>query len=184
MRSQRTPVGGLRFPALPEIRDFLDTYVAGSTPLPYKEIFDKVGVDYVENGTMEQYSLVINQSNLTVKQHNGAPMLAIAHADNLDALGKAIGLKTGDILIGMNGRDIPPLGPEINTFMNEQYQSLGSLETFSFKVLREVDGEVKEMELSAPNQKVAVPVPVVLKLNENASEKQLKMRSYWLEPRA
>ncbi len=166
----------------PEIGEFLKTHVAGPTPLPYQEIFDKVGVNYIEGGTQKQYSMVISQQTITVKPYNGVPSLAISSADNLDALGKALGLQTGDILVKMNGEKIPPLGPEIQTFFGEQYVGLANLETFSFTVAREVDGEMKEIKLSAPNQQVDVPVPVVLELNEEASAEQLKMRKFWLEP--
>jgi predicted metalloprotease with PDZ domain len=166
----------------PEIKDFLNTYIAGPTPLPYQEIFNKVGVNLIENGTQEQYSLVIAQNTITVKPYKGVPMLAIADADALDDLGKAIGLQTGDILIKMNGEEIPPLGPEINNFMGSQYQRLAQLENFSFTVAREVDGETKMIDLSAPNQKVKVPVPLALEFAENPSATQLKMRQFWLEP--
>ncbi|GAB5554091.1 MAG: peptidase M61 [Saprospiraceae bacterium] len=166
----------------PAIDSFLQTYVAGSTPLPYEAIFDKVGVDLVTDGTMEQYSLVIAQNTITVKPYNGVPMLAIANADALDDLGKALGLETGDVLIKMNGKEIPALGPEINNFMNEQYMGLAELENFSFTVAREIDGENKLIELITPNRKVAVPVPLMLEFNTEATPEQLRLRKFWLEP--
>lgn len=166
----------------PAVDSFLQTYVAGSTPLPYEAIFDKVGVDIVTDGTVQQYSLVIAQNTITVKPYNGVPMLAIANADALDQLGQALGLETGDVLIKMNGKEIPPLGPEINNFMNEQYMGLEQLDNFSFTVAREMDGETKVIELITPNQKVDVPVPLMLKFNPAPSPEQLKMRKFWLEP--
>ena len=166
----------------PEIDSFLQTYVAGSTPLPYEEIFDKVGVNLVTDGTMKQYSMVIAQNTITVKPYKGVPSLAIANAEALDELGQALGLETGDVLIKMNGKTIPPLGPEINDFMNEQYQSLAELDNFSFTVAREVDGETKEIELITPNRMVDVPVPLMLEFNQKPSPEQLKMRKFWLEP--
>lgn len=166
----------------PEVREFLNTYVAGETPLPYDEIFDQVGVEVKTDGTTKQYTIVLSQSNITVTQHDGKQMLAIGNEEGLDEMGKALGLKKGDILIKMNGDEFPPLGPEINNFVTEQFQKLPGLETMSFTVLRDVDGEKKEMTLSAPNRQVDVPAPLSLAFKANASAEQLKLRKFWLEP--
>ena len=166
----------------PEIGEFLNTYVAGSTPLPYKEIFEKVGVELSNSGTQKQWSLGFGQSNISVVQHNGEQRLAIANEGSLNELGKGLALQNGDIVMKMNGIEMPPLGPEIQNFLAEQVQMLPELETFTYTVLREVDGEKKEVKLSAPNKQVDVPTPVGLSFMENPTEAQLKLRKYWLEP--
>ncbi len=165
----------------PEIKDFIETYISGKTPIPYKEVMEKVGIDLVTDGSTKQYTLVISQSNIAIKQHDGKPTLAIGNEDALDDMGRALGLKKDDILIKMNGETIPPLGPDINAFFGEQYQKIsGGLETMSMTVLRDVDGELKEVELSAPNKQVDVPSPLTLKFTENPTEKQLALRKHWI----
>lgn len=77
----------------PEIGEFFETYVAGSETIPYKEIFDKVGVDVVDNGTTRQFSLIFNQSNITLADYDGKQMLAISNESGLDEMGKNLGLK-------------------------------------------------------------------------------------------
>ncbi|MCO6357559.1 peptidase M61 [Roseivirga pacifica] len=166
----------------PEIGEFLNTYVAGSTPIPYKEIFEKVGVEMTNNGTQKQWSMGFGQTNISVVQHNGEQRLAIANDGSLNSLGQALGLKNGDIVLKMNGITMPPLGPEIQAFLSEQAQMLPELETFTYTVLREVDGKKQEVKLSAPNKQVDVPTPVGLRFMENPTEAQLKLRKYWLEP--
>ncbi len=165
----------------PEIGDFLNTYVAGNEPLDYEEIFDQVGVDVIVNGTTKQYSIVLNQSNIAVIEHDGGPVLSIGNDQAMDEMGKAIKLKKGDIILKMNGDDFPAVGPEINTFITDQFSKIPQLETFSFTVLREVEGEMKEVFLSAPNQQVDIPTPLALAFNLGASPEQLKLRRYWLE---
>jgi len=165
----------------PEIRDFLNTYVAGNTPIAYKEVFDQVGVDVILNGTTKQYSIVLNQSNIQVIQHEGKPYLSIGNDQAMDDMGRALKLQNGDILIKMNGEQFPPLGPEINTFITDQFSKIPQLETFTFTVLRDIDGEKKEIVLSAPNQQVEVPTPLALEFNLGATPEQLKLRRYWLE---
>ena len=77
----------------PKIGEFLNTYVAGNTPLNYEEIFEQVGVDVLKNGTQKQYSLIISQAAIAVTPYKGAQMLAIGNENALDAMGKSLGLK-------------------------------------------------------------------------------------------
>ncbi|HEY9116530.1 MAG TPA: peptidase M61, partial [Roseivirga sp.] len=101
----------------PEIRSFFETYVAGGTPLPYKDIFEKVGVSVADGQTRKQYSLIINQSNIGLGKYEDKDMLIIANEGALDEMGKALGLKKGDIIIKMNGEDFPAYGPELTPFL-------------------------------------------------------------------
>lgn len=165
----------------PEVREFLNTYVAGNKPLDYKEIFDQVGVDVVLDGTRKQYSIVLNQSNIKVVQHDGKPFLSIGDDQAMDDMGRALKLQNGDILLKMNGESFPDLGPEINTFITAQFSKIPQIETFTFTVIRELDGEKKEIVLSAPNQQIDVPTPLSLEFNLGASVEQLNLRRYWLE---
>ena len=166
----------------PEIGEFLNTYVAGDKSLPYSEIFEKVGVDVIDNGTVKQYSLIFNQSNITLAEYEGNQMLAIANESGLDEMGKALGLKKGDIVLVMNGDNMPAYGPDLQNFIGTQYQKIPSLETYSMTVWREVDGVGQKVELSAPNKQIDIQIPLALRFTENATEDQLKLRKYWLEP--
>lgn len=165
----------------PEVEEFLNTYVAGNKPLDYKEVFDQVGVDVVLDGTRKQYSLVLNQSNIKRSEYNGVPAMAIGNDLAMDDMGRSLKLKKDDILLKMNGDSLPPYGPGINAFMADQISKIPNLETFTFTVLREVEGEMKEIVLSAPNQQVDVPSPLSLEFNLGASVEQLNLRRYWLE---
>lgn len=167
----------------PEIGEFINTYIAGSTPLPYKEIFDKVGVEILTNGTKKEYSLIINQQSINFPEYNGKRMLGIGNIAALDEMGKSLNLENGDIIIKMNGDELPDLGPEINNFMGAQFQKIPTLETMTITVLRDVDGEKKEITLSAPNKQIEVPVAMKLAFMENPSDEQLKLRGFWLKPK-
>jgi len=165
----------------PEIGEFFATYVAGNQPLPYKEIFAEVGVD-LKAGTSMENTLVISNNNIAVAQYEGEQRIAMGNVSNLDEVGKELGLESGDIIIEMNGKKFPPLGPELQAFVQEQQQIIPDLETFTMKVIREVDGEQKEVELSARYRKVEVDLPPTLSFKEDATEEQKQLRKYWLEP--
>lgn len=165
----------------PEIGEFFATHVAGNEPLPYAELFREVGVNFQESGTAKTYSLGVNQANITVAQHEGKQMLAIFNSQSLDEMGKALGLKDGDILYKMNGEEMPELS-QIQGFIAEQVQNLPNLENFTYVVLREVDGAKREIELSAENKQIEVPAPFRISFDPEASEAQLALRKVWLEP--
>lgn len=166
----------------PEIRTFFDNYVAGGTPLPYQDIFEKVGVMVADGQTRKQYSLIINQSNIGLGRYEGKDMLNISNEGALDEMGKALGLKKSDIIIKMNGEDFPAYGPELTPFLGNQVQKIPGLETFTVTVWREIDGVGEAIELSAPNRQIEIKLPQELKFMDNASAEQLKLRDYWLKP--
>ena len=163
----------------PEIEDFFNTYVAGSGPLPYEEIFAKVGVELSTTQTAKQWSILINQSVITVGMYEGKQMLAIQNEQALDPLAQEIGLKDGDIILSYFGKDLNLT--DINGFFGEVMMNLPTKESYDIKVARLVDGEWTEVELSTPNRQIDVPLPLSLVFSENPTAEQLKLRKYWLE---
>ena len=139
-----------------------------------------MGVEISTTGTTKQWSIAITQNVIGFGQYNGQPTLSIQNQDALDDLGKGLGLENGDVLLKYFGKDIP-VGPAINEFLGEIYGMLPQEDTFRMTVAREVDGEMKEIELTTPNRQVDIPVPLSLVFTENPTEEQLKLRKYWLE---
>lgn len=165
----------------PEIEEFFNTYVAGSTPFPYNEIFEKVGVELSTTGTTKQWSILINQSVIGFGQYNGKPAIKIQNEENLDDLAKELGIQNDDILLEYFGKPIS-VGPEINEFFGEIFGKLPSEDTYRVKVARMADGEMTEIELSAKNRQIEVPVPISLVFTEAPTEEQLRLRKFWIEP--
>ena len=165
----------------PEIGEFFSTYVAGDSPLPYDEVFATVGLELL-SGKIEQHTIVLNNSNVAIAEYEGEQRIAMGNVSNLDAIGQELGLKSGDIILAINGRDFPPLGPEIQAFIQGQNELIQTIDTFTMKVLREVDGEKKELTLSTPNRKVEIDLPPTLRFAAEPTEQQLQLRKYWLEP--
>ena len=99
----------------PEIGEFLKKYVGGSEKLPLKEIFDIVGVNYIEKFISPDVNLGLESNAVTITQGEGSPKLAISNVEALNAQGKLLGFKEGDILLKINGELIP---------YNQQFQQL------------------------------------------------------------
>lgn len=157
----------------PEVGDFFDTYVAGSTPIPYEEYFEKVGIEYTDKLTIEVLTFGFGNEHVAMADQG---RIAIRNEETLDAFGQALGLKDGDIILKMDGKDMPPLGPEIQSFIMDIRNNLEEDKEFSITVER--DGE--EVLLKAKNFKVPKDQLAVLRPDPTAGEEKKKIRDIWL----
>lgn len=165
----------------PEIGEFLKRYVGGPEKLPLKETFELVGVNFFPELTILELSLGLENNSVTVTQVNGKPMLAIASEAALNDQGKALGLKTGDVLVKINGETIPDLGPDLGTFIGKHQQGLAEGNTLSFGVLRKNEaGELQEVELKSTVKKVERKKKFVITFNENPTPEQAALRDSWI----
>lgn len=159
----------------PEVGEFLNTYVGGDKPLPYAEIFEKVGVNYSAEEHYKAVDLGITQASIGVNPELRA--LFISNKDALNEFGKALGFENGDIILQINGDDMPPLGPELGAYLGQKQQELIVGEPYSYTVKR---GE-EEVTLTTTVIEIDKVRMHGLSINEDASEAQLKIRSSWLE---
>jgi len=160
----------------PEIGEFLSTYVGGTEPLPYKKVFEKVGVAYMANEKYMEVDLGIAQAMIGVNQENGT--LYMANENAFNDFTRALGFKEGDEIKQINGNDFPPLGPEIGPYLVARRAELIVGDSFSYTVLRDeeeviLEATVIEIEKSRLHQ---------VSFNENASDEQMKLRNAWLKP--
>ena len=160
----------------PEIKEFLTTYVGGNSPLPLEEIFEKVGVKYLAEEKYQAVDLGITQSIIGVNQQNGT--IFIRDEAGLNAFGKALGFKQGDVIKKINGQDFPPLGPEIGPFVAARQAELIEGNNFSYTVER--NGE--NIKLETPVIKIEQSRLHQVSFMENASDEQLNLRKAWLKP--
>ena len=163
----------------PEIRAFFTNYVEGPKPLPFNEIFELVGINYLEDGTIEDYSLGITQANVTVDMETSKIM--IQNEEYLDAQGMALGLKDGDIILAINGEDSPQLGPEIQVYIDNIMASMEEGNPYSMTVSRENNnGNREEVLLETSVILVEQEIGNSILPDENASARQLKIRNAWM----
>jgi predicted metalloprotease with PDZ domain len=165
----------------PEIGEFFNRYVKGIELLPLAEVFKDVGIKYTEQEEFEDYSLGLGNENVTVAEHEGKTKLQISTARDMNAMGKALGFKDGDILIKINGDSIPDLGPDFGPFIQKQNVSLPELKTLSYTVIRKDDkGESRIVDLTAPVTKIKMTRRHNVEPAEDATPEQLALRKTWL----
>jgi predicted metalloprotease with PDZ domain len=167
----------------PEIGNFLKTYVGGSEPLPFKEVFDYVGVDLLPEKPSKIYSIGYTQQALGVEDVDGVKRLKIANEAALSQQGISLGLKNGDVMMKINGKDMPPLGGDLFALLTQVRTNLKEGEELSYTVLRKDSAGVNQpTELKAPVAKIDFIEKDILSFNENPTNEQLATRKAWLTP--
>lgn len=84
----------------PEIRTFLTTYVAGSTPLPYDEFFGKMGVTQTKIQIPGNVFLKGQTPYITVNP--STKEIIVLPGIELNSFMKSLGLQGGDIILAIN----------------------------------------------------------------------------------
>lgn len=87
----------------PEILDFFDKYVEGSELLPFKEVFEKVGIKYNDSTVVKDVTMGNILRSLIIDQDSN---IVISDVSDLDAFGEKMGYKSGDIIRKINNDTI------------------------------------------------------------------------------
>lgn len=149
----------------PEIRPFFELYVRDTRPLPLRELFAHVGVEYIpEVQTGEMVASFGVQVGL--------------HGDRLAFVGvgdvaSECGLVAGDVLLSMDELDVTTATAQ-QAFV--KLHSLGADEPFDLRVRRGDD----EIEMTCAKKLVAKVDRHVLRFDPDATPEQLALREAWL----
>ena len=159
------------------IGEFLKKYVSGKDPIPYKDYFDLVGLDYVE----KQEGKAITFGGVTIGYDPATQGLIVAETDRMDDFGKALGYQQGDLLVKFNKKKLTvDNGKDVITSFIKNAKA-GS--TLKVEVLRRTpEGKLKKKKLKAKVEPVLVSQKFLLKPSSMATEKQLKIRKAWIGP--
>ena len=159
----------------PEIREFFADYVEGPKPLPYKEIFNLVGVNYVKSEKKSVFTL----GNISLNLDPGLDHVVITKVSEMNKFGKEMGYEKGDEIVSINGKELIPT--HYREFMHELFTNSKEGDELTMEVLRKDDnGNAETVTLKAPMMKIEGVVQNTLEFNPDASEQQLKLRKAWL----
>ena len=158
-----------------EIRYFLNNHVAGNKPLPYKETFAMVGLNYTDKKEEDQITL----GGISVGYNPTTQHLVVVNTDKLDAFGKKLKFKEGDEIITFNNRK---LGLDnMKDVLGSFIQNTKEGDKLVIEVLRkDKKGNESTKTLKAKVQKVKVTETDLLEINEKATEQQIAARKAWL----
>lgn len=160
----------------PAAQLFLEKYVGGPTPLPFTELFARVGVKYQSEKSVMEFNM--GSIGMTARD----TQLAIVSLDNMNAFGQTMGYKVGDVIQKINDRKISI--SNFNAWKNEWLQTVKTGDRFTVEVLRpNSKGKLKKKKLSAPIFQVENKVNNLLSFDPDADPVQLRLREAWLGAR-
>lgn len=153
----------------PEIQDFFDKYVTGSTPIPYDEFFSKVGL--YKKDVMSEVGYFLKGQTPYIRPNQETGEIVFREME-LNTFLKDLGIKSGDTLVSVDGTAYT-IQNVYDLIMASQNWKEG--DDISMTIKR--DGE--EMELSG---KVETPMDSTEKMveNQNADGSKVEIRNAWL----
>ncbi|MCB0282819.1 MAG: peptidase [Calditrichaeota bacterium] len=150
----------------PEIADFFNSYVVNANPLPLKEYYSFIGIDYQaevktgENDTTAGWALSVNDQNQFV-------------FFDVDPQVEAMGIHEGDVLFSINNEELSMQN------VRQLYNQIKKLPIDSTFILKFKSGEkVKEESFNRIiREKTRKHVFTMM---ENADSSQIKLRNAWV----
>ncbi|MBS1598018.1 MAG: peptidase M61 [Bacteroidetes bacterium] len=163
----------------PEIRKFLDTYVAGPTPLPLQEYFALVGINYQAEMDTKDSAFSLGKISLAYNPQSGR--MVVKDTTGMNVLGRKLGYHPGDVLMSLNGKDIT--GANQKSVTGSLYGSAKVGDSLTVLVSRKnPDGTDGTATLTGSMTKFPVKKYNVLSYIDNLTEEQAMLKNIWLKP--
>lgn len=158
----------------PTIRDFFTNYVEGGKKLPFKELFEKVGITFEQDVKVKEISL----GGIALGFNPESSRLYIDNINEMNSFGKALGYKRGDEIVSINGTELTMsnIQSEIDNFKKNTIDG----EKVRIVVARKSKGKYKNKTLKAKARSIEKEQKFFLAFNKNASDKQLRLQKAWL----
>ncbi|MCM4158734.1 peptidase M61 [Antarcticibacterium flavum] len=148
----------------PEIQEFFDTYISGSTPIPYEQFLEKVGIEKAESSINTSYFIKGQVPYIDGDPDTGD--LFFRKNIALNSFLKELGVQNGDIIRSVNGteysiQNVYDLVMQSQAWQESEDISMvverdGEETTLTGKVIQPTDSvtELKEMELPQDDPRV------------------------------
>ena len=160
----------------PEIGDFLRKHVGGKTPLPIKNVLDKIGIDFAKESVSNEFSF--GSPDLDFKEDT--KRLVVMSIKDLDDFGKALRFKVGDELNKLNGKELKI--DIIKEVIADYYENIKEGDKITIEVFRpkRKKGKYKIKTLSATARKVKITDYNKISLKQDISPKQKETLRSWI----
>ena len=163
--NEKTFFGDFTAMTYPEIADFFNRYVKGTEPLPLKEYYEKIGINYVKEGGYDS-----SQISLGIQVGFDGENFIIAKVDEESPYSDI--LKAGDIIDKVDGEKLSMANVQKIFSQISKTHKIG--DKIEMTVLR--DDEPIDLELTL----IARKNNHIFSVNENATEKEIELRNAWM----
>lgn len=160
---------------MPEIKAFLENYIAEPNPLPIEEVLGYAGVTYHDVKT----DTVVSTGYANIGFNPRSEKMVVVSTNQMDDFGRALGFERKDAIMEWNGAEVT--AENFHEVMQGFRATVQPGDRVEVKVLRENEnGESDTVTLSAEAMPTTVTQENVLSLDPNPSPMQLKIRKAWL----
>jgi len=163
--NEKTFFGDFTAMTYPEIADFFNRYIKGTEPLPLKEYYEKIGINYVKEGGYDS-----SQISLGIQVGFDGENFIIAKVDDESPYSDI--LKAGDIIDKVDGEKLSMANVQKIFSQISKTHKIG--DKIEMTVLR--DDEPIDLELTL----IARKNNHIFSVNENATEKEIELRNAWM----
>jgi predicted metalloprotease with PDZ domain len=165
----------------PEIKTFLETYVAGPSPLPLEAVFAEAGVEYFAELESKDSTFTLGSIQFLPNAETGK--LVISNVSKMNAFGTAIGYRQGDEIQLINGKEFN--AQNANATIGALYRSAKAGDSIVIAVKRknEGTGEIADVNLTGKMMKIPVKRLNVLRFKEGITPEQQVVQDSWLSAR-
>lgn len=160
----------------PEIGTFLRKHVSGKEPLPIKDVFDKVGLEFEKEKAYQNFSL----GGFDVGFNDETKRLIIVDIGNMDSFGKAMKYKVGDEILSLNGTVISI--ENIKSVFGQFFDTVKEGDLVKLEVMRpKRKKKFKKVELKATARKVEQKEYNIINVKKPMSDKEKVTFKGWLD---
>jgi predicted metalloprotease with PDZ domain len=163
---------------LPALKDFFDSYVAGTKALPMETWLQSLGYTWDANQLEDTKTLGFDPQGLSINSETKRAIIQTNSAIN--SLGKLMGMQAKDELIAING-----LPTDIENFVKNTQKILQIIQTgdtLAWDVARKgEDGTYQTVHLKAPYFVIQQASRQAIRSVKNPSKAQLEFRNNWMQ---
>ncbi len=167
----------------PEIKDFFDKYVDGSELLPFKEVFQKVGIKYSDSTIVKDVTMGNILRSLIIDQDSN---IVISDISEMDSFGEKMGYMQGDIVRKVNGDTITlATAVEVIGTLRNNAQAGDTLTVTVERTLKKENDDATKTELITLEGVMQVTERMeyhTFEIDTAMTERQRKILNSWLVP--
>ncbi len=162
----------------PEIKVFIEKYIQSADPLPLKECLSWLGIEFLKDVKVKDFSIGGIQIGLDSKNMR----LLVQSTEELDDFGRTMGYQEGDVFVKINGINIDAYNYQ--DVFSLVFNEIEEGDKLSIIVLRpNKKGKLVEKKLKAKMQMVDVVRKYLIKpMTEKPSAEQLRFYESYFNP--
>jgi predicted metalloprotease with PDZ domain len=160
----------------PEVRQFLDKYVAGPNRIPYKDILSIVGLELSMGGAREVVDPGFDVTHISYDQ--AQDKFYIMSDEYITDIGKKMKMMAGDLISKINGKELKLAN--VMEVLGGFYETAKSGDKIEFEVLRKKGSKYKKVKIKGILGSTTMAFEKQLAPVQNPSEDQVEMRKFWI----